>query len=377
MVNLKVTNMINNANLPKQTTYKIAIDPNSLEVHASNEKSFYDLLNIKINDKVKNTDGLEGIVSKKNNDTIFVNWNDNTIERIKLANITDGYLSYVDTIETQVSPLGTGTLNTALVDERTNSAEDNVNNDTTLETKQLQKRIADLEEQLKNKQDNSIKKHATEEIVDLAIQKGMIDEDDKDLELLKVAAFDDDTFEQYQNEVLNFSTTGEVSSMQEDQTDIPGLSKQEIEAQNMLAKRKFELGISTPKQNNVDIKTVESRSTRDVGERNQITFENIGQWEKPKSLEDALLSLDDGSMDNLSYDSMFNDNSNNNDNVNIIDDITGTYELEKTLHKQANVSHGITKPLIMGQSTPAYMAPTNSNFSELFSQLNWTTLKSR
>ena len=205
----------------------------------------------------------------------------------------------------------------------------------------------------------------------------MIDEDDKDLELLKVAAFDDDTFEQYQNEVLNFSTTGEVSSMQEDQTDIPGLSKQEIEAQNMLAKRKFELGISTPRQNNVDIKTVESRSTRDVGERNQITFENIGQWEKPKSLEDALLSLDDGSMDNLSYDSMFNDNSNNNDNVNIIDDITGTYELEKTLHKQANVSHGITKPLIMGQSTPAYMAPTNSNFSELFSQLNWTTLKSR
>ena len=377
MVNLKVTNMINNANLPKQTTYKIAIDPNSLEVHASNEKSFHDLLNIKMNDKVKNTDGLEGIVSKKNNDTIFVNWNDNTIERIKLANITDGYLSYVDTIETQVSPLGTGTLNTALVDERTNSAEDNVNNDTTLETKQLQKRIADLEEQLKNKQDNSIKKHATEEIVDLAIQKGMIDEDDKDLELLKVAAFDDDTFEQYQNEVLNFSTTGEVSSMQEDQTDIPGLSKQEIEAQNMLAKRKFELGISTPKQNNVDIKTVESRSTRDVGERNQITFENIGQWEKPKSLEDALLSLDDGSMDNLSYDSMFNDNSNNTDNANIIDDIAGTYELEKTLHKQANVSHGITKPLIMGQSTPAYMAPTNSNFSELFSQLNWTTLKSR
>ena len=49
-------------------------------------------------------------------------------------------------------------------------------------------------------------------LVNMALNKGIIENEDRDLELQKILALDDDSFKSYQDEILNFDDTHEVSS---------------------------------------------------------------------------------------------------------------------------------------------------------------------
>ena len=118
--------------------------------------------NFNKNDYVKNNNDLYGIIQEKNNNYMIINWNDNTYERIQLPILDKNYLiriskkEYVDTIESQVSPLQTSTINTA------------------------------------SKNNNN----KIQYLIDLAIKKGVIDSDEIDTEKIKLAAFDEQALKQ-------------------------------------------------------------------------------------------------------------------------------------------------------------------------------------
>lgn len=349
---LKLNSAINNVAETKK--YKIVINPlHHHSVHANELSS--KTIDLSLNDYVKNIDGLIGQVKKKTIETIIVAWNDNTFERIQTANLTNNYLQkvsnaeYVSTIENQISPLQGSSINTAAKDNTTNdededkdnfitdnsikndsiennsikndfikdlrmntgididnekeeekineteklAIEENLNIDKpeNLKELQLQQKVTELEDKLHNKQVGQLKQTAAQELVQLAIDKGIIDENDKEIEIIKVMAFDDEAFNKYKDLVLNTTVdNGEVSSIPE----YEGLSPKEIEAHNMLNKIRQQQGtFSLPSPGSVY--TGDTRSIADYKNANQITFDSTNHGTKvamkQATLDDGLMAL--------------------------------------------------------------------------------------
>lgn len=624
-VNLKVVKdapIVSKSRL-KHNTYRVSINEKDkdFEVH-TNSLSTPKIFNLHINDKVANKYGDTGTVVKKCESYYVIKWDDDTSERIRFANLEDDYLSYVDTIETQVSPSGGSSDNTdntpnissrskhTVIDARTqaqtaqakqiehehseedsdvsnnsdssihlrddidlkrkngrldeeggsngtntddiidtvddiaitadihtdtDSAEDEydkgndessieasslhsddndcavsitdthlatccagnnnkeetvVENDSKeesseseteddklveasmeenevnedidvdetskssessedekvepiedLEKVKLQQKVIDLERQEEKKTIAKVKHKAADELVDLAIQKGMIDEDDRETEILKVSSFNDEGFARYESEVIAFCDDGgEVTSLNQMQADTQEsitnvMSPEEIQAQNMLAKLKFERGISSGSQKLQDISQVETRYAGDSGYKTKVTFDNKDNLQKPPSFEEALLSsmnqndptsIADAYQGDYSFD-ISNDTptftstgdqlgeellaklsnlEGNKQNIfskqenpqkrahkkvvakktvesdNLTDDLIETMN-HTDMRKQASQSsflseplRGLTKPLVMGNgNNTTFATPANSSFSEILSQLEWTTLK--
>ena len=64
-----------------------------------------------------------------------------------------------------------------------------------------------------------VKMKSAMKLINLAINKGVIESDDKDFELEKVLSLDDESFKSYQDEILNFDDSHSVTSnFQEDKT---------------------------------------------------------------------------------------------------------------------------------------------------------------
>lgn len=314
-------------NLKKQQRYRIAVNS-----HALANRSFDK------NDYVKNIYGIYGIVSKKENNQIIVSWNDNTYERIQLENINN-YLSKIDEEEYQLH-------NNKIPD---------------IEKVQLQQKVAELENKITNKQVKQVKYDAATELVDLAINKGIVDENDRDIEVMKVEAFDDSAFEQYKEMVLNFSTEGgEVSSLalqQQQNVDTDGLSKEEIEAKNMLAQLKFQRGISSSNIN-TNMEFSDSRSLNDISTNmNRITFANTNNGKqvlnKPVTFDDTLASME------LAKSAT-------------VQNIDTKVEEESANNFLKSPISGLTKPLLIDASNN--INSMNTAFKELFSPDMWTSI---
>ena len=284
--------------------------------------------NFNINDYVKNNNNLYGIIKDKNDNYIIVNWNDNTYERLQIPLINKNYLiriskneysdniNYVDTIESQISPLQTSTVNTASSQDnftKNDITEDNftknqsISNNYTEPEQAIEKNAVKISKKgLSAENDNKIT-----QLINLALNKGIIDPDEVETEKLKLTAFDDEALKQYEEMLNNTSDEGEVISLSESQIDTSGLSPQEAEAQNMLHKLKHQRGISTTsRQKNINVNDVNSRSLHDM-EKTAITYMNTNNGQ---TINNSQVSLDDSLLQALSNNNYQSDNYSNNNN---------------------------------------------------------------
>lgn len=280
--------------------------------------------NFNINDYVKNNNNLYGIIKDKNDNYIIVNWNDNTYERLQIPLINKNYLiriskneysdniNYVDTIESQISPLQTSTVNTA-------SSQDNSIKNDIIESEQVIEKNA---VKISKKELSAENNNKITQLINLALNKGIIDPDEVETEKLKLTAFDDEALKQYEEMLNNTSDEGEVISLSESQIDTSGLSPQEAEAQNMLHKLKHQRGISTTsRKKNINVNDVNSRSLHDM-EKTAITYMNTNNGQtinnSQVSLDDSLLrALSNNNYQSNSYQSnnSYQDNSYQGNNI--------------------------------------------------------------
>jgi len=287
--------------------------------------------NFNINDYVKNNNNLYGIIKDKNDNYIIVNWNDNTYERLQIPLINKNYLiriskneysdniNYVDTIESQISPLQTSTVNTA--SSQDNFTKNNLTGNNHTESEQVIEKNA---VKISKKELSAENNNKITQLINLALNKGIIDPDEVETEKLKLTAFDDEALKQYEEMLNNTSDEGEVISLSESQIDTSGLSPQEAEAQNMLHKLKHQRGISTmSRQKNVNVNDVNSRSLHDM-EKTAITYMNTNNGQ---TINNSQVSLDDSLLQALS-----NNNYQNNN------DISNSYQNNNSYQGNNNIS---------------------------------------
>lgn len=407
----------------KQDRFKIAINKDK---YLSLYDSLYDIKQLKFK---HNKDNLIGTIKEKNNNRIIIAWKDGSIERFQSDILEKCINNYDISVYNNNTLIKSSTIKNILFNKNSSITGQN-NKINTNSIKQSTAKNTSVNNQ--NKHENPIKLiesnnilNEAKEIVNLALSKGMIDESDFELELLKIEAFDKDTFEQYKNEVLNFSINGEVSSSIEENTNLDGLTKEEIEAQNMLNTLRKERGIFKSK-NTIDIKNAETRSLKDTKYDNNnifrdISFANTNNGTnfnaKPPTLEESLENIINdnlpvnntsrklkkiqaikhandhynNSFNNLNNDfnddlyNDFNDNYNNNSNSTeefSLDEIITNLNNESNMKKTSQLSagqksflsmplSGITKPLILGSDNEGINSINNA-YKELFSEDMWS-----
>lgn len=276
-----------------------------------------------INDQIKNEQNLIGTITEQNDKYIIVSWDDNTFERIKIADFQK-MLSNKELIK--------------------------VNSISIKPKKQIINANASVEE-----------------LVNLAIEKGIIDVSDKELEMVKVEAFDKKALNEYKKNILNFSTDGDVYSLNEDEVNIQeNISEEEKQAMQMLNKLR-------PKkiQSTININNTDSRSLKHIKDTKNITFANINSLEAPINFEDSLMKLANNTTSN--------DIDNSFQNEMSLDDIISEISNESTIKQNNNKVflntplQGLTRPLITGVNKDN-INPVNSAFSELFSPEMWSTI---
>lgn len=276
-----------------------------------------------INDQIKNEQNLIGTITEQNDKYIIVSWDDNTFERIKIADFQK-MLSNKELIK--------------------------VNNISIKPKKQIINANTSVEE-----------------LVNLAIEKGIIDASDKELEMVKVEAFDKKALNEYKKNILNFSTDGDVYSLNEDEVNIQeNISEEEKQAMQMLNKLR-------PKkiQSTININNTDSRSLKHIKDTKNVTFANIDSLEAPINFEDSLMKLANNTTSN--------DIGNNFQDEMSLDDIISEISNESTIKQNNNKVflntplQGLTRPLITGVNKDN-INPVNSAFSELFSPEMWSTI---
>ncbi len=212
---------VNNTNALKN--YKINIKLNSYY-----KDKFY------VNDQVMTKkDKQKGIISKINNDFIFVTYADKTIERFDKSTAKQ-YLEYVDDAESQVSPLTPQNL----------KADDF--------SKIPISKLAEKEyKKVKKQKELTEQEKQIDDIIKLGIKKGIIDKDDYEQEKLACSLMTSEDLQDYIDNINEFNSTSIVYS-QTDEED-----KNLTEGELMLKRIKEGGPISA---GNIDFSKFESNS---------------------------------------------------------------------------------------------------------------------
>lgn len=170
-----------------------------------------------VGDKVLNkNDNIKGKVIKIENDTIFVKYSDDTIERFN-KNKAFEVLSYVDDVQTLIDPMSPQISNKAVkkvIDNLSKSGEMFDNEEINIDKDKL--RINQQYEELKAKKEFNNKISEIENIINLGISKGIIDKDEFELEKTKLAMMNERDYNEYKDNILNFNSQSIVTSQTDD-----------------------------------------------------------------------------------------------------------------------------------------------------------------
>lgn len=358
----------------------------------------------------------------------MIHWADNSTERIRIGNLNE--LQHVDKpIEVNNHIENTSEKNISKEDtpkEQVNksikkrkgltrkSNENIVSNDSPSVLQEAKQLIQQHKTNTANQQkvENNAKYAAANEIVELGIQKGMIDKDDKDVELMTVSTLSDNEFEDYKQRVLAFNPLdAEVESLTErpvNPGEYAGMSENEIEAKKKLehlrGKGATSFSASSFRNDSYDDFSNESgpRNLHDLGEdlamdkliRQQANSDTSKYKTQTQDLEENLYNLlgdklrevESHSMnevfDNKSLkhavgrtnDSYLSESFSQEDDVNL-DELFSNKKTAKRELKGFENLQGPTKPLVFGQSEPSYKNPMNTSLSEMFANLDWSTTR--
>jgi len=173
-------------------------------------------------------------------------------------------------------------------------------------------------------------------LINMSLNKNMIEPEDKDLELQKILALDDESFKIYQNEILEYDSSHEVTSNVEEDDTL-------TEAEKALKRIKGNGKDSSI--SNVDYN--DSRDLASIGDK-KITIENVYSKKAPNFENDFSEILSQ----KLSQEE-------NNGTKNQFENKTSTFD---------NIQ-GLKKPIQIPSKQ------TTNTYKDLFSELDWTTGK--
>ena len=168
-------------------------------------------VNIKLNSYYKNQfcvgdsviskrDNSKGKISKIKNNTIFVEYADKTIERFDQLNASN-YLDYVDDIQDVIAPL------TSQIS--------------------LKEKAKKSHAKIKASEKLSEKEKHIEDIINLGIKKGIIQNDEFELEKLKCNSMSDEDFEDYENDIMNYKSSAIISNNDPNNPELEEMSEAE------------------------------------------------------------------------------------------------------------------------------------------------------
>lgn len=355
-----------------------SLNKNAIKDSCNNEVKIHDdfkPFQLILGKKVKHKEeDIIGEIKFIGNQKIAIVWEDNTRERMTI-NEARSSLEYVDDIQSLVAPTSSQmsynpTVNRMLdkaiaaLDEEENdivevgNIEGVITSDVIdIEKIKMQRKIEELNNKLTDKNTNFMKEKIANEIITLAVSKGIIDNDDSDIEMQKVLSFNDDEFEKYKNSVLEYEDDGSIVTS----TSAP-VPVNLTEAEIMLQKIKGnggngiigdfsnELKVHTSEANN-STSGLEKRSLAELRDE-KFTFSKVDQ--KIPTFEDQFESILSNSLQNM----------NHTNSVPVVKE-------NKELPGFENIQ-GLKKPIRVTEKSSAY--PSNTTLSELFSNMNWTTI---
>ncbi len=207
-----------------------------------------------------------------------------------------------------------------------------------MEKAEMKRKLDVIENDNKKELIKNVKTFASEEVIDLAISKGMIDEDDREMETQMLSLMNEEEYEKYKQEVLDFSNEHEVTSRAESRDN-------RTEAEKMLDRVRGTGGITGGFNSDSNISPNSNSDTRDLSDigRSKLI---IGDDFKMETFEDQFTSLLSKGMEKISE---LNHDSNMENKSGYFDNMIG-----------------ISKPI--------QIASTNKSteLKDLFGELKWS-----
>lgn len=367
-------------------TYKVNVAPKEIiEAKAAATASS----TFKVGCRVRHVEeGILGEIKFIGSDRVAIVWADHSRERMSLAEAQDT-LEYVDDTQSLVSPLSPQisdrmeeipedekekTKINDIVNEAISALDDesgqepNGEEQTTdidIEKIKMQRKINNMEQQLTAKQTNNMKESIAREVIELAIKKGMVEEDNFDLEIMSVTMLNDEDFAAYKQSVIDYKDDGHriESDGPIDPAELDGLSPEERAAKQELKKLRktssfsggggggsFSSGVDTDG---------ESRNIKGA-KQEKFTFYN---QTLPPTFEEQFTGILSDAVDTMDSQPMRRTAA------------PRPAQQKSALPGFENLQ-GITKPLMPGacSKTAAYQSPTNTSLKDLFENMNWTTV---
>ena len=388
----------------------------SLEDSSIEKPSNEELHAFSIGDYIAYKDDLDtiGKIISVDKNKYMIRWADNSIERIRFNNLNELQqvnkpLEVNNSIENIPEKQHKESKEQKKKGLTRKSDENIVSNDSPSILKEAKELIQQHKENNDNKQkaENDAKYAAANEIVELGIQKGMIDKDDKDVELMTVSTLSDIEFEDYKQRVLAFNPLdAEVESLTErpvNPDEYAGMSEDEIEAKKMLEHLRGKGVAAFSSQSFQDsYDSSGPRNLKDLGEdsamdkliRQQANSDTSNYKTQTQDLEENLYNLlgdklreteshqmnevfDNKPLKHVARrtnDSYLSESFSQEDDVNL-DELFSTKKAAKHELKGFENLQGPTKPLVFGQSEPSYKNPMNTSLSEMFANFDWSTTR--
>lgn len=329
-MNIKVVGDVQNTLTTNISNFKLDLKNNTPNIVSKPKE----IEIFKVGDRVKHyEENLTGTIKFMGDSGISVLWDDNSRERFGNCN--------------QLKLL----TESKLIEKALDVIEENIDNNIQkidIQTAKFERKLNEIDHNKTNELNNKIKIIATNEIIDLAIRKGFIDEDDREIEYQKIICMSDEEYEIYKNEILDFEIQGEVSST-------TSIEEPLTEAERMLKKVKNGGGI--------------------IGD-----FSKDVPTTSNYSSESGKRSLSDISDNKFTFNNQYTIDSFEDQFTNIL-----SSHIEQSQSKQVTASHkpkvelpgfenlqGLTKPIQIAKNTES---GSSVNFGKLFSELNWTTIK--
>lgn len=207
--------------------------------------------------------GLKGKVAFIGRNVVSIVWEDNTRERINIAEASKFLKkAYVGDVEQQVDPVNTTpfpksdlekTIDNALTDIE--ASEDENDEDIDIEKVKLQRKVNELTAQVQEIDIQKIKEKAADELIDLMQKKGMVGNSKDEIELQKTAimAMNDDAFETYKQAILSTKKSiAEASDVSEIEALLGDDDFSDIEDGQEFARAKEAMKKATPASRSVD-----------------------------------------------------------------------------------------------------------------------------
>ncbi|MFW6243334.1 MAG: hypothetical protein ACOC2W_04175 [bacterium] len=363
MMNIKIINDVKSISKKNNNNFKVNLSKTKNIIDKRNKNKENNIeIEFKKGQMVKHIEEkIVGEIKHIGTEKVVIAWEDNTRERMNVNEAKDN-LEYIDDVQDSISPLSPQ--RTKQEDEIESNIEKN-NDNIDIEKIKMKRKIEQLEDKLTKKSSNNIKNKVADDLIDLMVSKGMIDEDDREIEKTKIIAMDDNEFNQYKDEVINYDDSHKVSSKTESYEPL-------TEAERALQKIKNSGGKGiigdfsnqtnnsqiTPREISANTNSSDKRALNTLKDK-KFTYDSYKKNEIPSSFAEQFTNI----LSNKLSEQPSKKTTQNNKEIKTAN--------KKSLPGFENLQ-GLTKPLQISEKSSSF--PSNTSMKQLMNNLEWTTV---